>query len=810
MWVLLLLLVISLYLRFVNRDRKLYFLYLIPGAFAIASLVSYSPTQNPALNLGGVAGFYFSHFMVKFFTKPFALLLTAYIVALPVIPTRYLRSSLLFLAGFFFLQLPFRWKGIFSLFGAFTYPIVFTVSALSFLLAFADLRVPLSMKWISELIPRIKPPQRGVQDVSSAEPPGEVEDNLSSEELVSTSPEEDEEYVLEDVDGGTSKDEAIGVENVEEPVSDKTLERTPENSGDDKKRWYEKFMPSRKEKSSVKEVVSTEQKPAVFFRENLLDVFEHGDEEEDYDDIDTESMARLIEEKFREYKINGRVVNATVGPVITRYEFEPAPGVKISTIQRLADDLALRLKVQNVRIVAPLPGKGLVGIEVPNKRRRIVYFGKLVRDEKFRNLRHPLSFIIGVEPDGTPRYENLAKMPHLLIAGTTGSGKSVSINTILASFLMKNDPDTLRLLLIDPKMVELTLYEGIPHLLMPIVKDRKFASKVLKMAVAWMEYRYRLLAQVGAKGLESYNKRVKRKLPYIVIVIDEFADLIMTQGKEVEEPLARLAQMARAVGIHLIVATQRPSVDVITGVIKANFPVRIAFKVPSKHDSRTILDTVGAERLLGKGDMLYIPPGSSEPIRLHGPFISEVEIRNLTHRLAGSYLKVKLLEKFGQLRDIDTLITDILDSGYIGAFTRDDEIALEQKRRIVAEWISRRMEEPQPVEEVEQVIDSLRSEYYIPIPEMEAYVEEEVEESSFDSARNLDPLLPEAIRIIASMKKASATMLQRKLRIGFSRAGRIVDQLEELGIVGPPDGSRPREVLITPDQVEDIIKKLKG
>ena len=810
MWVLLLLLVISLYLRFVNRDRKLYFLYLIPGAFAIASLVSYSSTQNPALNLGGVAGFYFSHFMVKFFTKPFALLLTAYIVALPVIPTRYLRSSLLFLAGFFFLQLPFRWKGIFSLFGAFTYPIVFTVSALSFLLAFADLRVPLSMKWISELIPRIKPPQRGVQDVSSAEPPGEVEDNLSSEELVSTSPEEDEEYVLEDVDGGTSKDEAIGVENVEEPVSDKTLERTPENSGDDKKRWYEKFMPSRKEKSSVKEVVSTEQKPAVFFRENLLDVFEHGDEEEDYDDIDTESMARLIEEKFREYKINGRVVNATVGPVITRYEFEPAPGVKISTIQRLADDLALRLKVQNVRIVAPLPGKGLVGIEVPNKRRRIVYFGKLVRDEKFRNLRHPLSFIIGVEPDGTPRYENLAKMPHLLIAGTTGSGKSVSINTILASFLMKNDPDTLRLLLIDPKMVELTLYEGIPHLLMPIVKDRKFASKVLKMAVAWMEYRYRLLAQVGAKGLESYNKRVKRKLPYIVIVIDEFADLIMTQGKEVEEPLARLAQMARAVGIHLIVATQRPSVDVITGVIKANFPVRIAFKVPSKHDSRTILDTVGAERLLGKGDMLYIPPGSSEPIRLHGPFISEVEIRNLTHRLAGSYLKVKLLEKFGQLRDIDTLITDILDSGYIGAFTRDDEIALEQKRRIVAEWISRRMEEPQLVEEVEQVIDSLRSEYYIPIPEMEAYVEEEVEESSFDSARNLDPLLPEAIRIIASMKKASATMLQRKLRIGFSRAGRIVDQLEELGIVGPPDGSRPREVLITPDQVEDIIKKLKG
>ena len=786
MWIALLLVSIALYLRFINRDRKLYFLFLIPGAFALASILSYNPSQNPALNLGGVAGFYFADFMVRLFTKFFSLLLTLYIVLFPIMPSSYIRPSLLALAGFFFLQLPFRWKGLFSLLGVFTYPILLTLSALSFLLAFADSK----SKGISIPIPSINMAflRNSFKERRKEEPVEEKTDGV--DEIVDSEPE-------------TPAEESVEIGQEEVPSEDVEEKESPSEQ-----KWYERFMPRKKE-STPENTEEPEDSP--FFNRELVEVFESVEEEEDYEDIDTESMARLIEEKFREYKINGRVVNATVGPVITRYEFEPAPGVKISTIQRLADDLALRLKVQNVRIVAPLPGKGLVGIEVPNNRRRIVYFGKLVKDEKFRNLKHPLSFIIGVEPDGTPRYENLAKMPHLLIAGTTGSGKSVSINTILASFLMKNNPDTLRLLLIDPKMVELTLYEGIPHLLMPIVKDRKFASKVLKMAVAWMEYRYRLLAQVGAKGLESYNRRVKRKLPYIVIVIDEFADLIMTQGKEVEEPLARLAQMARAVGIHLIVATQRPSVDVITGVIKANFPVRIAFKVPSKHDSRTILDTVGAERLLGKGDMLYIPPGSSEPIRLHGPFISEVEIRNLTHRLAGSYLKTKLLERFGPLRDIDALITDILDSGYIGAFTRDDEIALEQKRRIVAEWISRRMEEPQPVEEIEKVIDSIRSEYYTPIPEMEAYVEEETEESTpFDSGRNLDPLLPEAIRIIASMKRASATMLQRKLRIGFSRAGRIMDQLEELGIVGPPDGSRPREVLITPDQVEDIIRRLGG
>ncbi len=795
MWVFLALILLALYVRYFNRNKIVYGLFAMAGLFAFLSILSYSPGQDPLLNWGGVVGYTFARFLLEYLTRIFALVLVAGIVAFPIVPDRYLKSFLYGLSGLFLMQLPFKWEYLRELLGIFAYPAAFTAGAALLLLALVDLRGVSILEVLRGIYRRGEPVEEVSPSASGEDVSGDVE--FEREEVVMESDEGDVEEESIQHAGGDDEDDETVVEEVVEPVQKK-----------ERKRWFENLFNvegvrrTREEKEEHKEV-------QALFNADLLDAFEEEEEEEDYPEVDTERMARLIEEKFREFKIEGRVVNAVVGPIITRYEFEPAPGVKISTIQKLADDLALRLKVQNVRIVAPLPGKGLVGIEVPNPRRKIVYFRKLVKDEKFRNLKAPLSFIIGVEPDGTPRYENLAKMPHLLIAGTTGSGKSVAINTILASFLMKNTPDTLRLLLIDPKMVELTSYEGIPHLLMPIVKDRKYASKVLKMAVAWMEYRYRLLAQVGAKGLESYNRKVKNKLPYIVIVIDEFADLIMTQGKEVEEPLARLAQMARAVGIHLIVATQRPSVDVITGVIKANFPVRIAFRVPSKHDSRTILDTVGAERLLGKGDMLYIPPGSSEPIRLHGPFISEQETRNIAHRLAGSYLKGKLLEKFGPLKDVDTLIFDILDGGYIGVFTRDDEIALEQKRRIVAEWISRRMEEPQPVEEVEQVIDSMRQEYYVPIPEMESYVEDEEDSVSVGGGSDLDPLLPEAIRIIASQKRASATMLQRKLRVGFSRAARIIDQLEELGIVGPPDGPRPREVLITPDQAEEIIRKFR-
>ncbi len=793
MWVFLALVLLALYVRYFNRNRIVYGLYALAGLFALLSIISYTPGQDPLLNWGGVVGHSLAGFLLKYITRIFALLLVVGITAFPLIPDRYLRPFFYGLLGLFLMQMPFGWGYVRDLLGIFAYPVAITVGAAFLLLAAADLRGVGPVEMVRGIYAGKEGGEKAPEPVSDFD-----------------APDLKEEYEEADLPHEKSgKEPSYDTDGMQERVPERSvvLEEREEVPPREKKRnWFENLFNVERERRT-QEPDEEQKEVQTFFNTDLLGAFDEEEEEEDYPEVDTDRMARLIEEKFKEFKIEGRVVNAVIGPIITRYEFEPAPGVKISTIQKLADDLALRLKVQNVRIVAPLPGKGLVGIEVPNPRRKIVYFRKLIRDENFRKLKHPLNFIIGVEPDGTPRYENLAKMPHLLIAGTTGSGKSVAINTILASFLMKNTPDTLRLLLIDPKMVELTAYEGIPHLLMPIVKDRKYASKVLKMAVAWMEYRYRLLAQVGAKGLESYNRKVKNRLPYIVIVIDEFADLIMTQGKEVEEPLARLAQMARAVGIHLVVATQRPSVDVITGVIKANFPVRIAFRVPSKHDSRTILDTVGAERLLGKGDMLYIPPGSSEPIRLHGPFISEQETRNIAHRLAGSYLKGKLLEKFGALRDVDALIFDILDGGYVGVFTRDDEIALEQKRRIVAEWISRRMEEPQPVEEVEQVVDSIRQEYYVPIPEMEAYVEEE-ESVSVGGASNLDPLLPEAIRIIASQKRASATMLQRKLRVGFSRAARIIDQLEELGIVGPPDGPRPREVLITPEQAEDIIRRL--
>ncbi|MEO0223581.1 MAG: DNA translocase FtsK, partial [candidate division WOR-3 bacterium] len=473
----------------------------------------------------------------------------------------------------------------------------------------------------------------------------------------------------------------------------------------------------------------------------------------------------------------------------------------------LADDLTLRLKSSDVRITPPLPNKGLIGIEVPNKKRKIVYFKKLIENEEFINSKKPLLFALGVEVDGKPRYEDLSKMPHLLIAGSTGSGKSVCINTIIASLILKNTPKTLRFLLIDPKMVELSLYEGIPHLLMPVVRDRKMAVKVLKMAVAWMEYRYKLLSKVGAKSLESYNNKTGDYKPYIVIIIDEFADLILTQGKEVEGPIARLAQMARAVGIHLIVATQRPSVDVITGIIKANFPVRIAFKVPSKVDSRVILDTTGAEKLLGKGDMLYIPPGSSEPQRLHGAFISEDEIIRMVNKITFDYLNQKFLEKFSKTNE--ELIYKIINDGYVSVFCRDDDIALEEKQAIVSNLIKNYLNLNMKDEEIIQSIEEIRSDYYQPIEEFSAYVEEEEESEILEFSGSYDPLLKEAIKLIAGRKTTSATFLQRKLKVGFARAARIIDQLEELGIVGPADGPKPREVRITPDKVDEILRKIK-
>jgi DNA segregation ATPase FtsK/SpoIIIE-like protein len=588
------------------------------------------------------------------------------------------------------------------------------------------------------------------------------------------------------------------------PMIIRKKEQIVNSENDEKEEDYEVIVEEESKTNFNFKEKSETTKPQLVFRKDIIENFQV---EEENAELEFEDLSKLIEEKFLEFNIKGKVINWTIGPVITRYEFEPAAGIKLSKIQSLSDDLTLRLKTSDVRITPPLPNKGLIGIEVPNKKRKIVYFKKLIENEEFINSKKPLLFALGVEVDGKPRYEDLSKMPHLLIAGSTGSGKSVCINTIIASLIIKNTPKTIRFLLIDPKMVELSLYEGIPHLLMPVVKDRKMAVKVLKMAVAWMEYRYKLLAKVGAKSLESYNSKTGDYKPYIVIIIDEFADLILTQGKEVEGPIARLAQMARAVGIHLIVATQRPSVDVITGIIKANFPVRIAFKVPSKVDSRVILDTIGAEKLLGKGDMLYIPPGSSEPQRLHGAFISEDEIIKMVNKITFDYLSQKFIEKFSKTND--ELIYKIINDGYVSVFCRDDDIALEEKQAIVSNLIKHHLVIDMKEEEIIQSIEEIRSDYYQPIEEFSAYVEEEEESEFLEFSGNYDPLLKEAIKLIAGRKTTSATFLQRKLKIGFARAARIIDQLEELGIVGPADGPKPREVRITPDKIDEILKKIK-
>ncbi len=539
----------------------------------------------------------------------------------------------------------------------------------------------------------------------------------------------------------------------------------------------------------------------------LVSVLSKGDNKFEIDESELRKNARLIEEKLAEFGVRGKVVGYYPGPVVTRYEYEPAPGIKLSRIINLADDLALRMKTHKIRIVAPLADKGLIGIEVPNRKRRIVYLRELVERKEFREHDHKLFFALGVDTAGKPFYTNLAKMPHLLIAGATGSGKSVSINTIISSFLFRARPSELRMLLIDPKRIELSYYEGVPHLLLPVVKDRKLAGSILKQAVMWMELRYKHFARDGVRDIESHNRsaasRGDQPLPYIVIIIDEFADLILTIGKEIEEPLARLAQMARAVGIHLIVATQRPSVDVITGIIKANFPVRIAFKVPSKVDSRTILDQMGAEKLLGMGDMLFIPPGTSEPIRLHGPFVSEEETRKIARIYTESYLLHRLNREFGDVPGLRRFVNGVLDSGLISALTRDDEPgSAERFQTVLAMFCD---VTGLPVERAEAGLKMIRASYYVQIPEMREA--EEKLEHEVPIIEGLDPLIKEAIRLATARGEVSATMLQRKLRVGFARAARIIDQMEELGIVTPQEGSRPRRVIMS---LEDALRLVKG
>lgn len=433
-------------------------------------------------------------------------------------------------------------------------------------------------------------------------------------------------------------------------------------------------------------------------------------------------VSATLTAKLQDFGVQGTVVGISPGPVVTTYEFSPAPGVKINRIVTLADDLAMVLRVDRVRIVGSIPGKAAIGIEIPNPVRRTVFLHDILTAPAYQDAASPLTLALGFDVIGHPVVANLARMPHLLIAGATGAGKSVAINAFIASILFRATPEEVRLLMIDPKRIELSVYDDIPHLLHPVVVEAKMASRALHWAVREMERRYRLLEERRVKSFASYNQAAEEKLPFIVIIVDELADLMMVASKDVETSIARLAQMARAAGMHIILATQRPSVDVLTGLIKANFPTRISFKVSSKVDSRTILDGSGAEHLLGMGDMLFLPPGAAKLQRIHGAFISEQE----TDRLV-AHLKSQGTAEY-------------------------DESVLHG------------------AEEAAEDIDADSEEY--------------------------DEKYDEAVAVVTETGQASISMVQRRLRVGYNRAARMIEIMEKEGIVGPADGSRPREVLV--------------
>lgn len=464
-----------------------------------------------------------------------------------------------------------------------------------------------------------------------------------------------------------------------------------------------------------------------------------------FDEQELIERAQKLATKCAEFGVHGRVLQIHPGPVVTTFEFRPDPGVKYSRITTLSDDLCLALKAESVRIDR-IPGKNTVGIEVPNLKRQTIYLREILGSAAYEQSSSRLTLALGQLINGNTFVTDLARMPHLLIAGSTGAGKSVALNCMICSIVYKAGPEDVRFIMVDPKRLELGLYEDIPHLLTPIVTDPKKAANALQWAVSEMEHRYKILAQLGVRNIDQYNRLLQARerevdpevhshLPFIVIIVDELADLMITSGKEVETALTRLAQMARAVGIHLILATQRPSVDVLTGLIKANFPSRISFRVSSKVDSRTILDANGAEQLLGMGDMLFLSPGTSRLVRIHGAYISEKEIANITR------------------------------------FLKDQGV-------------------PEYREEVLQG-------------------QEESDTGLVDLSELEDDLYEEAARFVVETGKASTSLLQRRLRIGYGRAARLLDMMEHEGIVGPSEGSKPREVLVPADYFEERDRHLE-
>jgi len=465
------------------------------------------------------------------------------------------------------------------------------------------------------------------------------------------------------------------------------------------------------------------------------------------DPNELQENADILTKTLADFGVSGKVVKVIPGPVVTLYEVEPATGVRVSKISSLSDDIARVMAAKRIRIIAPIPGKKVVGVEIPNRKPEVVYFKSIVNSERFTVAEEKLVIALGKTANGEPFVFNLAKMPHLLIAGTTGSGKSVCINTLLMSILYRARPNEVKFILIDPKKLELSVYKALEkyHLVTNedigeyVITRPQNAVLALRSAEVEMERRYTILANATVRNIDEYNRKIKdglegELLPYLLVVIDELADLMLTAGKEIEEPIARLAQMARAVGIHLVIATQRPSVDVITGVIRSNFPARIGFQVPTKIDSRTILDTGGAEKLLGKGDMLFLSPGRSEPIRIHNAFITLEEIEKV-------------------MEHIQTQPADDLD-------------------------------------------------FVLPTPKSED--EDSGGDESFEYSTEKDPLFNEALKLVVIHQQGSISLLQRRLRVGYSRAARLIDELEQEGIVGPFTGSKAREVLVSADYLERI------
>ena len=552
-------------------------------------------------------------------------------------------------------------------------------------------------------------------------------------------------------------------EKIDESKTKKSLkeERIPSirinnNLSDNPPRKAIKKRPSRKEEDRPREEIQKDLKNDDLIRDYKSKQVEFADLNEDLkrefadysyppvnllkdvnaeggiDNSEIRAKAGIIEETLESFGIDGKIVQIDVGPTVTCYELKPARGVKVSKIVNLADDLSLSLATSGIRIEAPIPGKSHVGIEVANDKKEIVGFKEIISSTQFIKSRHAIPFAMGKSISGEPIISAIEKMPHLLVSGATGSGKSVCINTIIMSILYKHSPDEVKLLLIDPKVVELSIYNGIPHLIMPVITDPKKASSSLFWAISEMERRYKLLEENQVRDIKGYKRAAEtddsmENLPYIVVIVDELSDLMMTAASEVEDYITRLAQKSRACGIHLIIATQRPTVDVITGTIKANIPSRISFAVTSQIDSRTILDMQGAEKLLGKGDMLYASSDSMKPLRIQGAFISDEEVLSVVDYIKGS------------------------------SETNYNEEAIEK-----------------------------------------------IEENVTADLEDEDELLDEAIKVIVADQTASVSMLQRKLKIGYARAGRIIDQLEQKGIVGGYEGSKPRKVLVDRTQIENL------